>query len=36
MTVFGFAVDDEADVLAFFQRIVALKNEAFVFCLNEE
>ena len=35
MTVFVLAVDDEADVFVFSQRIVTLKDKAFVFCLNE-
>jgi len=35
MTVFVLAVDDEADIFAFFQRIVTLKDEAFVLCFHE-
>jgi hypothetical protein len=35
LTVLVFAADDEADVFAFFWRIVTLKDEAFVLCLNE-
>jgi hypothetical protein len=35
MTVLVLAAYDEADVFAFFWRIVTLKDKAFVLCLNE-
>ena len=35
MTILVFAADDEADVFAFFERIVTLQDEAFVLGLDE-
>src|SRR5439155_15374185 len=35
MTVFVLATDDEANILAFFYRIVTLKDETLVLCFDE-
>jgi len=35
MTVLVFLADDEADIFAFFKRIMAFEDEAFVLCLDE-
>jgi hypothetical protein len=35
MTVLIFAADDQADIFALFQHVVALEDEALLVCLDE-